>query len=220
MVKAVLLDIDGTLIDSNALHAEAWQRAFAHFGIKVDFETVLRQIGKGGDQLLPVFLTKDQQKEFGEELQKWRKDLFMREYLASVRPFPKSRELVQAIRNTGKKVAIASSASEEELTHYKKIARIDDLVEVSTTSDDAEKSKPHPDIFAAALKRLKVPAKSTLSLGDTPWDARASCKIKIRPIGVTSGGWKREDLLEAGCVEVHANAADLLQHFNQSLLSA
>ncbi|MGI8771053.1 MAG: HAD family hydrolase [Acidobacteriaceae bacterium] len=219
MAKAVLLDIDGTLIDSNALHAEAWQRAFAHFGVKVDFDAVLRQIGKGGDQLLPVFLSPAQQKEFGEKIQKWRKDLFMREYLSQVRPFPRVREMVLAIQRTGKKIAIASSASEEELEKYKRIAHVEDLIDANTTSEDAEESKPQPDIFAVALKQLKMPAEEALSVGDTPWDAIASGKIGVRTIGVMSGGWKREELEQAGCIEVYADAADLLDHFEGSLLS-
>ncbi len=219
MARAVLLDIDGTLIDSNALHAEAWQRAFDHFGVQADFDTVLHQIGKGGDQLLPVFLSQAQQKEFGEEIQKWRKDLFMREYLSRIKPFPRVRDLVLAIQRTGKKIAIASSASGEELEKYKRIAHVEDLIEANTTSEDAEESKPEPDIFAVALKRLKVSAEEALSVGDTPWDAIASGKIGVRTIGVMSGGWKREELEQAGCVEVYADAADLLERFEGSLLA-
>ncbi len=219
MVEAVLLDVDGTLVDSNALHAEAWQRTFAHFGIDVSFEQALRQLGKGGDQLIPVFVPKERLEELQKPLEEYRKELFKREYLDKVKPFPKVRELVAKIRESGKKVAIASSAKGEELQHYEKIADIEDLVEKEATSEDAQQSKPHPDIFAAALKKLGVSGEQAVSLGDTPYDAEASGKIGIRTVGVESEGWSAEDLRKAGCVEVYKDAADLLARFEESILA-
>ena len=219
-IEAVLLDMDGTLIDSNALHANAWQAAFAHYGIEVDFDTALHQIGKGGDQLLPVFLSKEQQAEFGEALESYRKELFQREYRSQMTAFPKVRQLVTRMQDAGLRIAIASSSGKEDLQYAKKIAGVDDLIEEETTSEDAEKSKPHPDIFAAALKRLGVDGAKTISLGDTPYDAEASAKVGVRTIGLTSGGWSKEELQRAGCVEVYEDAADLLAHFDGSVLNA
>jgi HAD superfamily hydrolase (TIGR01509 family) len=216
-VKAVLLDMDGTLIESNALHAESWQRAFAEFGIEVSFDTALRQIGKGGDHLLPVFVPKEKVETTGKAIEKFRKELFEREYLSRVKPFPKVRQLVERMKDAGLTIAMASSAGKEELQRYKKIANIDDLVEEETTSEDAENSKPSPDIFAAALKRVGMHAGEAISLGDTPYDAEASTQCGIRTVGVTSGGWSREDLLDAGCSEVYEDAADLLANFDRSL---
>ena len=216
-LKAVLLDMDGTLIDSNGLHAESWQRAFAEFGIDVSFETALRQIGKGGDQLLPVFVPEDQVETTGKAIEKFRKELFEREYLSRVKPFPKVRELLERMKDAGLKIAMASSAGKEELQTYKKIANIDDLVEEETTSEDTEKSKPHPDIFAAALERVGVDAGEAVSLGDTPYDAESSTKCGVRAVGVTSGGWPAADLRQAGCVEVYKDAADLLANFDTSI---
>ncbi len=216
-VKAVLLDMDGTLIESNALHAESWQRAFAEFGIEVSFDTALRQIGKGGDHLLPVFVPKEKVETTGKAIEQFRKELFEREYLSRVKPFPKVRQLVERMKDAGLTIAMASSAGKEELQRYKKIANIDDLVEEETTSEDAENSKPSPDIFAAALKRVGKHADEAISLGDTPYDAEASTKCGIRTVGVSSGGWSREDLLDAGCSEVYADAADLLANFDRSL---
>ena len=216
-VKAVLLDMDGTLIESNALHAESWQRAFAQFGIEVSFDTALRQIGKGGDHLLPVFVPADKVETTGKAIEKFRKTLFEREYLSRVKPFPKVRQLVERMKDAGFTIAMASSAGKEELQRYKKIANIHDLVEEETTSEDAENSKPSPDIFAAALKRVGVDASHAISLGDTPYDAEASTRCGIRTVGVTSGGWSREDLCNAGCAEVYEDAADLLAHFDRSL---
>ena len=216
-VKAVLLDMDGTLIDSNGLHAESWQRAFAEFGIEVGFETALKQIGKGGDHLLPTFVPKEKVETTGKAIEKFRKELFEREYLSQVKPFPKVRQLIERMKNSGLTIAMASSAGKEELQKYKKIANIDDLVEEETTSEDAENSKPSPDIFSVALKRVGVDAGEAVSLGDTPYDAEASTKCGVRTVGVTSGGWSREDLLNAGCAEVYEDAADLLANFDRSL---
>jgi len=217
MLKAVLLDVDGTLVDSNALHAEAWERSFSHFGVHVDFHIVLRQIGMGGDQLLPIFIPEQQLATTGKAIERYRKELFMREYLMYVRPFPHVRQLVEHMLDSGLQVAIASSASKEELQSYKKIARIEDLIQEETTSEDAEKSKPHPDIFAAALERLGVKADEAVSIGDTPYDAEASSRAGVLPVGVTSGGWSQQDLQRAGCVEVYKNVTDLLAHFEDSV---
>ena len=144
MLKAVIFDIDGTLVDSVDLHARAWQEAFKHFGREIPYEQVRHQIGKGGDQLMPVFFTKEELDEFGDELEKYRGDLYKREYLPRVRAFPKVRALFERIRADGKQIALASSAKEDELKVYKKIANITDLVEEQTSADDADKSKPHP----------------------------------------------------------------------------
>ena len=218
MMEAILLDMDGTLIDSNAQHAKAWQQAFAKFDVHIGFETLLRQIGKGGDQLLPVFLEKAQVSSVGPAIEKVRKEIFQREYRDTLQPFPKVRQLVERMKKAGLKIAIASSAGKDELQYYKKLARVDDLIEEETTSEDAEKSKPHPDIFGAALERLGVQASHALSLGDTPYDAEASGKIGIRTIGLTCGGWPKQDLQAAGCIEIYADPAELLAHFDKSAL--
>jgi HAD superfamily hydrolase (TIGR01549 family) len=195
LIKAVIFDVDGTLVDSVDLHARAWQEAFAHFGKQIPYERVRYQIGKGGDQLMPVFLSKEELEEFGDELEKYRGELFKREYMSRVRAFPEVRELFERINSDGKQIALASSAKGEELATYKKIANIEDLVEEETSKDDAEKSKPHPDIFEAALARLGDPKKSeTIVVGDTPYDAEAAGKAGLRTIGFLCGGFPREDL--------------------------
>src|SRR5690349_5774703 len=144
-----LFDVDGTLVDSVDLHARAWQEALQHFGHRVAFEQIRAQIGKGGDQLLPVFLAEDELGRRGEVIEEYRGDLYKRKYLKRVRAFPRVRELFQALLRRGARIALASSAKGGELATYKEIARIDDLVEAETSADDAERSKPHPDIFAA-----------------------------------------------------------------------
>ena len=221
MIKAVIFDIDGTLVDSVDLHAKAWQEAFEHFGKKIPFAEVRSQIGKGGDQLMPVFFSREELDRFGEEMEKYRGDLYKREYLPRVKGFPRVRELFERIRDDGKRIALASSAKQDELSAYKKIAGIEDLVEEETSADDAEKSKPHPDIFEAAMGQLgDTTAAEAIVVGDTPYDAEAAGKAGLRTVGFLSGGFPEEDLRAAGCVRIYAGAADLLARYDESPLGA
>ncbi|HEV7905641.1 MAG TPA: HAD family hydrolase [Pyrinomonadaceae bacterium] len=220
MLKAIIFDIDGTLVDSVDLHARAWQESFRKFGREVAFEKVRHQIGKGGDQLLPVFFSEAELERFGEELEKYRGELFKREYLSQVRPFPQVRELFERIRHDGTRIALASSAKKDELKTYKEIARITDLVEEETSADDADKSKPHPDIFEAALDSLgDVRADEAIVIGDTPYDAEAAGKIKLRTIGVLCGGFPETELRAAGCTDIFRDPADLLARYDASPLA-
>ena len=211
MLKAIIFDIDGTLVDSVDLHARAWQETFRHFGREIEFEKVRHQIGKGSDQLMPVFFSEAELKRFGEEMEKFRGELFKREYLSQVRAFPRVRELFERIKADGKRIALASSAKKDELKTYKELARITDLVEEETSADDVDKSKPHPDIFDAALAALgDVEADEAIVIGDTPYDAEAAGKIKLRTIGVLCGGFPEAELRAAGCTDIYRDPADLL----------
>ena len=220
MIKAVIFDIDGTLVDSVDLHARAWQETFKHFGKEIPYEKVRHQIGKGGDQLMPVFFSEEELKEIGEEMEEYRGRLFKRDYLPRVRAFPRVRELFLKIKNYGKRLALASSAKEDELGAYKKLAQIEDLVEEETSSDDADKSKPHPDIFEAALDRLgDVEPGEVIVVGDTPYDAEAAGKISLRTIGVLCGGFPEAELRAAGCVQIYSDPADLLARLDESVIN-
>ncbi|MBS1955240.1 MAG: HAD family hydrolase [Cyanobacteria bacterium SZAS-4] len=219
MIEAIIFDIDGTLVDSVDLHAHAWQDAFEHFGKNIDFQVIRDQIGKGGDQLLPTFLSKDEISKFGDQLKQYRGEHFKKHYLQKVKPFSKVRELFQYARKDNKKIAIGSSAHEDELQHYLKLCKIDDLVDAVTCADDADKSKPHPDIFEAALAKLGETPQRTIVIGDSPYDAEAANKISMRTIGVLCGGFKRETLEEAGVVEIFDSPTDLLQKYDQSILA-
>jgi len=221
LLKAVIFDIDGTLVDSVDLHARAWQEAFAHFGKQVEFERVRYQIGKGGDQLMPVFFTREELDEFGEEMEEWRGEHYKRVYLPRVRAFPRVRELFERIRADGLRIALASSAKKDELSEYKRIADIEDLIEDETSADDAERSKPHPDIFEAALAQLKgVRAEEAVVVGDTPYDAEAAGKAELRTVGLLCGGFPPEDLRAAGCIALYDSPADLLARYEDSPLAA
>lgn len=221
MVEAVIFDIDGTLVDSVDLHARAWQEAFRRFGREVPFEEVRHQIGKGGDQLMPVFFSHGELERFGGEMEEYRGRLYKSEYLPQVRAFPRVRELFERIRRDGKRIALASSAKAEELAAYKKIARISDLVEEETSADDAERSKPHPDIFQSALARLGDTSPSeAIVVGDTPYDAEAAGKAGLETVGLLCGGFPEDDLRAAGCVRIYRDAADLLARYDSSPLAA
>jgi HAD superfamily hydrolase (TIGR01509 family) len=219
MIKAVIFDIDGTLVDSVDLHAQAWKETFKKYGKDVPYEQVRRQIGKGSDQLLPVFFSREELEEFGEAMEEYRSKLFQREFLPRVRAFPQVRELFERIKADGKRIALASSAKDEELAAYKTIANISDLVEEETSSDDAEKSKPHPDIFKVALEKLgDVEPSEAIVVGDTPYDAEAARKLNLRTIGLLSGGFSEDDLLSAGTNLIFQDPADLLAHYAETPL--
>src|SRR5436305_5359046 len=181
MKRAVIFDIDGTILDSVDLHAQAWQEAFRKFGSEFEFGRIRSQIGKGGDQLLPVFLSPEELKEKGKELTEFRGKLFKSKYLPQVKPFPGVRALFEKILSNGQKIALASSAKGDELQTFERIANVEDLVQVGTSSADAEKSKPHPDIFEAALDRLgeDVKPQDSVVVGDSPHDAEAAKKAGI-----------------------------------------
>lgn len=220
VIKAVIFDVDGTLVDSNDLHVKAWQEAFRGCGKEVAYEKLHEQMGKGGDQLMPVFCSKEELDRFGKELEQSRTQWFTSEYLPRVRPFPKVRELFERIKADGLAIALASSAKEEELEQHKKSLRIGDLLEASTSADDAERSKPHPDIFQAALEGLgDITPEEAVVIGDTPYDVIAAARAGMRTIGLLSGGFTEEKLRAAGTMEVYEDVADLLEHYGESLLT-
>lgn len=211
MRKFFIFDIDGTLIDSNREHALAWQKAFASKGKNVSIQQIWPHIGKGSDQFLPNFLTQEELKEMGEEISNSQGEIFRREYLPSIRPFPKVRELFKKIRAEGGKIALASSSDKSEVEQYEIIAQISDLVEKSTSSDDAERTKPAPDIFQAAMHHLgNPPHDAVLVVGDTPHDATAAKKAGLKVLGVLCGGFSENDLMSHGCFAVYKDPADIL----------
>ncbi len=221
MPKAVIFDVDGTLIDAVGLHAKSCQDAFAEYGRTIPFDDIRSQNGKGGDQLLPAFLSKDDIEAFGKALEERRGAILKGRYLPEVQAFPRVRVLYEHLQAKGLDVALASSAKEDELETYKKVADIEDLIDEQTSSDDAESSKPHPDIFLATLKRLGNPdPRDVIVVGDTPYDAEPAGKAGLRTVGVLCGGFPEDSLRKAGCIAIYQDPADLLARYESSPLAA
>jgi HAD superfamily hydrolase (TIGR01549 family) len=212
-LRAFIFDIDGTLVDSNELHVDSWDRAFRHFGKQFSREQLRAQIGKGSDQYLPEFLSPDEIKRFGKQLDEYRSDIFRKEYLPHVKPFPKVRELFQRIREDDKKIVLASSGKKEDTKYYIDLLKIDNLIEGYTSADDADRSKPAPDIFTAALDKLSVKPNEAIAVGDTRFDIEAAAKIGLRTIALSCGGTSPEILREAGAAALYRDPADLLEHY-------
>jgi HAD superfamily hydrolase (TIGR01509 family) len=213
-IRGVILDVDGTLIDSNDAHAHAWADAFAEFEYDVPYERVRSLIGMGGDNLLPEAIRIEKDSPEGEALSKRRGAIFEERYLETINPFAGTRDLLKRMRDEGLEIAIGTSAQKEELEPLLKIADVVDLIDSKTSSDDAESSKPDPDIINAALGRLKLPPSEVLMVGDTPYDIEAAGRAGVRTVAFRSGGWTDRGL--QGAIAVYAGPWDLLEHFDSS----
>lgn len=214
--RGVLLDIDGTLVDSNDAHAKAWVQALRENGHDVPFEKIRPLIGMGGDNLLPTAVGLDNESEEGKKISERRSEIF-REELPRLRPFPRVRDLVERMKRDGLKVVIATSAPEHEMDPLLEIAGIKDLLQDRTSADDAENSKPAPDIVHAALGRLGCRPEETVLVGDTRYDIEAANRAGVGVIAVRCGGSSEEDL--EGALAVYDDPADLLASYDSSPLA-
>jgi phosphoglycolate phosphatase-like HAD superfamily hydrolase len=214
MYRAVLFDIDGTLVDSNDAHAHAWAEAFAESGVRVHFDKVRRSIGMGGDKLMPAVSGIGEDSSVGQQISRRRGEIFKTKYLPELRPFSAARDLVAALRARGLTVVAASSAKRDELDRLLRIAGVSDLLGEATSSDDAEESKPDPDIVKAALTKANAPAADALMIGDTPYDVEAAARAGVSVIAFRCGGWRDTDL--RGAAAIYDGPWDLLAHVDES----
>jgi HAD superfamily hydrolase (TIGR01509 family) len=216
MIGAILFDVDGTLIDSNDLHAVAWEETFRHFGVDVPLDSIRGQIGKGGDNLIPALLPPELVEEKQQEIEDFRSELFKTCYLPRVTPFPGVRELFERLYSDNIRIVLASSAKAEEVAYHLNVIGAADLVFATTSADEVEHSKPCPDIFAAALAKVApLTAAQVLVVGDTPYDIAAANKIGIRAIAVRSGDFPEEELKDAAAI--YQGPADLLGRYPEWL---
>lgn len=199
-MKAVLLDIDGTLLDSNRFHAASWSDALREFGYDIPAERVLPLIGMGGDKLMDELVPgmKPDDGAKGEQIAIKRMEVFKSRYLQHCKPTRGARDLLLELRRRGLRLVVATSAKGDELKDLLQAARVDDLIEGAATSDDAAGSKPDPDIVRAALKKSGVKPTEAIMLGDTPYDVEAAHKAGVRIIAVRCGGWAEPRLLAEG----------------------
>jgi len=217
VIRGVIFDVDGTLVDSNDAHARAWEEAFRDVGHPVPFEKIRPLIGMGGDKLVPAVTGWPRDDPRVERVGKRRGHIFRERYLPHVRAFPGARELVAALKEAGARLAVASSAEKEELEPLLERAGAADLIEHKASSDGAERSKPDPDIVHAALQRLRLPKGDVVMIGDTPYDVEAAARAGIGAIALRSGGWDDESL--RGAQQIYDGPADLLAHLPESILS-
>jgi HAD superfamily hydrolase (TIGR01509 family) len=226
-IASVIFDIDGTLVDTVDFHAQSWERTFQHFGRQIPYEQIRTQIGKGSDKLMPVFFSVEelnqsddgQSPTLGERMRDYRRELYKREYHSRIKAFPQVRELFLRVKADGKRIALASSATKDDLATYTQILNVEDLVDAATTTTEVKASKPEPDIFTATLDKLGgIAPDRVIVVGDTPYDAEAASKANLRTIGVLSGGFSEESLRPAGCIAIYQDVADLLARYDESPL--
>jgi len=211
---ALLFDVDGTLIDSNDAHAAAWVRAFTEHHVGVDPALVRRCIGMGGDKLMPAVSGIEEDSPDGRAIAKRRGEIFTSEFLPTLRPFRDAGALVSAIKSRGLTAVAASSAQKDELKKLLAIAGADWLMDAATSSDDADESKPAPDIIHAALDRAKALPAHALMIGDTPYDVEAARRAGVKTIAFRCGGWSDHDL--DGAIAIYDGPWDLLKEIEAS----
>jgi HAD superfamily hydrolase (TIGR01549 family) len=214
-VEAALLDVDGTLIDTNYQHALAWYRAFRHHGIVLPVWRIHRSIGMGGDQLVPALVGEETDREKGDEIRETR-DMLYQELIDEIEPFHGSHELIAELKDRGLRVVLASSSPEDELDHYLGLLDARELADAWTTKDDVEATKPAPDLVRAALD--KAGTEEALMIGDTRWDVEAAAKAGIETICVITGGWSHQELRDAGAVAVFESVDELRKRLDETPL--
>ena len=219
-IKAILFDIDGTLVDSNDMHVLAWEEAFAGIGKSFDRQVVHDQIGKGTDMLVPTLLP-DLDKDAQEKLGEVHGAVFKAKFLNEAKPFPDAHDLLSHAHGCGQQVVLASSASKAELDHYLDLLGARDLVAATTSSDDVKQTKPAPDIFAVALSKLAgIEPNEVIVVGDTPYDIEAAGKCGIAAIALRSGRFSDQMLQNAGAIMIYDDAAALLAGYADSPLAS
>lgn len=214
--RAILFDIDGTLVDSNDAHVEAWRQAFATEGYSLTRAAIHGQIGKGGDNLVPS-LIRNVPDDVQERLEHAQGSIYKTEYLPKVEPFPGANQILNKLVEEGRTVVLASSASRAEVDHYIGLLDAEGLLSGTTSKDDVASSKPCPDIFSAALALTGCPAEDAVVVGDTPYDIIAARGAGIDAIAVLSGGFDETELRACRPLAIYRDVADLCAKLEHAL---
>lgn len=215
MDTAAIVDVDGTLVDSNYHHTMAWGRAFGELGLEVPFWVVHRHIGMGGDKLVAAVAGEEFEARSGDAVRDAEKRLFG-ELIDEVRALDGARELLAALRERGHRVVLASSADAADVEHYVDLLEARELAHAWTTSADVEETKPDPELVAAAMRQAGT--LSAVMIGDTPWDVEAAARADLKTLGVLTGGFSEAELRDAGAVDVFESPAALRERLDSTPL--
>jgi HAD superfamily hydrolase (TIGR01509 family) len=216
-VSVAILDIDGTLVDTNYQHTLAWYRAFKSHDIVVPIWRIHRHIGMGGDQLVEALTDERTEREHGDRIREAERSNYM-EMIDEVSPMEGARRLMEDLGERGHTVVLASSAHDDEVERYLDLLDARDLADSWTSSGDVEATKPEPDLVQVALKRAEASPQDAVMIGDSPWDARAAGRAKVRTLAVMTGGFSEEELQEAGAETVYESVEDLRQALDKTPL--
>lgn len=215
-IRCIFLDVDGTLVDSNNAHVQAWLRAFEEAGHTVSDALLSRCIGMGSDKLVATVARIDNETEEGKKITQRHDTLFEEQYLTGIQAFAKVRQLLEQMAGRGLMLIVVTSGVRESADKLLTAARVDDIIDAVVTSADARNTKPDPDIILAALERENITPDEALMFGDTPYDIEAAQKAGVKCVAVCSGGWSENELREAGAIAVYQDTADVLAHFDDS----
>jgi HAD superfamily hydrolase (TIGR01549 family) len=216
MTQAAILDIDGTLVDTNYQHALAWYRAFVAHGVLLPVWKIHRHIGMGGDQIISALAGDDVESERGDDIRDSEKDEYQR-LIDEVRPFEGARTLIEDLKTRELTVVLASSAKEDEVDHYLELLDARELADSWTTSADVENTKPEPDLVLAALEAAGT--REAVMVGDTTWDVQAAKRSGIETIAVMSGGFGADELQAEGAALIVESVRELRERLDESPLA-
>jgi phosphoglycolate phosphatase-like HAD superfamily hydrolase len=217
VLRGVIFDIDGTLVDSNGAHARSWVETLAEAGYDVPLEVIWPMIGMGGDKLLPAAAGIESDSPLGKKLTKRRWEIFEKEYLPALRPTPGARELAERLKDDGFKLVVATSAGGSELEQLLEAAGVADLMGARASASSQRESKPDPDIVMAAVRSSRIKPENLVMLGDTPYDVQAAIGAHVNCVALLCGGWTVDEL--SGATAYYDNPADLLRWYDVSPLS-
>jgi HAD superfamily hydrolase (TIGR01509 family) len=211
-IKGILLDIDGTLLDSNDAHARAFEKAFAEHGLEIPYDHIRPLVGMGSDKLIPSLTGFEAESAQGEKISARKKGIFEERYLPQLQPTRGARALLERFLADGLTLVVATSAGGDEMKGLLEQAGIEDLIHDATSSGEVESSKPDPDVIGAAIKKSKLDAEELLMIGDTPYDIEAAAKAKVKTIALRCGGWWDDDAL-AGAVGIYDDPQELAERW-------
>ncbi len=217
MPPVAILDIDGTLVDTNFQHAVAWYRAFHQHGVVIPLWRIHRSIGMGGDQLVPSVAGDEVEEQLGDDVRPAHDAIYFT-MIAEVEPLPGARDLIVELKDRGYTVVLASSAKSTEVDHYLDLLDARDLADDWTSSSDVEATKPSPDVVGVALD--KIGGGEAVLVGDSIYDCEAATRAGVTALGVVTGGFGEAELREAGAVSVYDSLPDLQHQLDQSPLNS